>query len=104
VGARRRLERPEHACFILDKEAYSPLYWPGQVITYTLTITHYHPSDITYHVALTDTIPANTTFITATLPHTLTTDTIEWGFPVMTAGEARAWSWSYRRLRHFSAR
>jgi uncharacterized repeat protein (TIGR01451 family) len=74
----------------IDKQASSPLYWPGQVITYTLTITHFHPSDITYNVTLTDTLPANTTFISATLPYERTGDEFEWEFESLGAGEGRS--------------
>ena len=76
--------------FAIDKETASPLYWPGQVITYTLTITHFHPSDITYEVTLMDTIPANTTFVSATLPYERTGDEFEWEFESLGAGEGRS--------------
>ncbi len=47
-------------------------------INYHLTVHHFDPANPTYHVVLTDTIPANTTFITATLPYTFDGNVIQW--------------------------
>ena len=75
--------------FDLVKRASSSIILPGQEITYTLEITHVHPLSLTTNVVLTDVIPTNTTFITATLPHTRTGDTVEWDFASLGPGESR---------------
>lgn len=62
---------------------------PGQEITYTLEITHIHPLSLTTNVVLTDVIPTNTSFITATLLHTRTGDIVEWDFASLGPGESR---------------
>lgn len=62
----------------LTKTASAAAVAPGEIITYTLTVVHNHPISSTHNVILTDTIPANTTFITATLPHTINGDTVQW--------------------------
>lgn len=49
----------------------------GQPITYTLSITNFSPLTLT-NVILTDTIPTNTQFITATQPYTITGDVVQW--------------------------
>ena len=75
--------------FDLVKKASASVILPGQEITYTLEITHVHPLRLTEDVVLTDVIPAGTTFITATLPHTRTGDTVEWDFASLDPGESR---------------
>jgi uncharacterized repeat protein (TIGR01451 family) len=64
----------------INKSVSSTSIAPGGILTYTLDITHLHPISITTNVILTDTIPANTTFITATLPHTFDGSAVRWDF------------------------
>lgn len=65
----------------LSKRPNLPFYQPGWVITFTLQTTYKHPLYPTYDLRITDVIPAHTQFVTATLPYTLTGDTIVWGQP-----------------------
>ena len=61
----------------------------GQPITYTLVLSHAHaPGQPTHNVWLTDTLPADTNLITATLPHTLTGEVVSWYWPSLAAGES----------------
>jgi len=73
--------------FEINKLASNSLYYPGQIITYTLSITHIHPFTPTYNVVLTDVIPAEVEFITATLPHTKTEELLQWGFASIGPGD-----------------
>lgn len=59
----------------------------GSPITYTLTLTHFHPTSPTTNVVLTDVLPLNTTFITATQPFTLAGDTVQWSWPSLAASQ-----------------
>jgi uncharacterized repeat protein (TIGR01451 family) len=73
--------------FEIQKVASDYMYNPGQTITYTLTITHLNPFTPTFNVILTDVIPAEVEFITATLPHTKTGDLLQWDFSDMGPGD-----------------
>jgi serine protease AprX len=65
-------------------------YDPGQLVTYTLQITYTYPLSPTYHVVISDTLPAETSFVTATLPYTLTGDTVVWSFPALNNGQSQS--------------
>ena len=60
------------------------------MITYTLTITHNHPTSATTNVVLTDTIPVGTTFVSATGPYALVGDTVEWSYASLSAGASES--------------
>lgn len=62
----------------LEKEAHSEYYLPGHSIGFSIQITHSHPLTATNNLVITDVIPANTNFITATLPFTRSGDLIRW--------------------------
>jgi len=62
----------------------------GSPITYTLSLTHTAVLTPTTNVILTDTIPANTTFITATLPHTFDGSTVRWDFASLDPNQGRS--------------
>jgi uncharacterized repeat protein (TIGR01451 family) len=64
----------------LDKAASDSVVFPGDLITYTLTITHVTDLNPTTNVVLTDTIPTGSTFVSATSPYTQTGDIIHWNF------------------------
>jgi len=64
----------------LNKVASALFVHPGDVLTYTLTITHSEGVTDTSNVILTDTLPTDTTFISATLPYTQTGNVIQWDF------------------------
>ncbi|MCA9979057.1 MAG: S8 family serine peptidase, partial [Anaerolineales bacterium] len=64
---------PEHQLSITKTATTS-----DRIITYHLSVHHFDPISPTNHVILTDTIPVNTTFITATLPYTRDENVIRW--------------------------
>jgi uncharacterized repeat protein (TIGR01451 family) len=66
----------------LSKSVSDITYDPGEIITYTLQLTYPHPITPTHNLVITDIVPLDTSFITATLPHTRTGDTVVWGLPV----------------------
>lgn len=76
---------------------------PGQSIDYTLTVTNTSPLSI-HAVILTDTLPVDTIFITATLPYTLTGNTIEWSFENLSSGETRSVNLTVRPLENRATR
>jgi uncharacterized repeat protein (TIGR01451 family) len=59
----------------------------GDSLTYTLSVTNTFMFSSTHQVVLTDTLPAGTNFITATMPYTTDGDTITWQWAAMAAGE-----------------
>jgi len=59
---------------------------PGDVLTYTLTVTHSHPVSTTHHVILTDTVPAGTTFVSATGSYTVTGNQVTWNVGTLGPG------------------
>lgn len=61
---------------------------PGEWITYTLTLQNLHAISVTNNVVLTDVIPVDATFITATLPHTFDGTTVQWDFATLAANES----------------
>jgi uncharacterized repeat protein (TIGR01451 family) len=56
-------------------------------ITYHLTAYNFAPISPANNVILTDTIPANTTFITATLPYTLAENIVQWQVDTLAAND-----------------
>jgi len=75
---------------ILVKPSVS-LYDPGQIITYTLQVTYTFPESLTpaANVVISDALPAQTSFITATLPYTLIGNTIVWAIPSLDPGQSQ---------------
>jgi serine protease AprX len=64
----------------LFKTASSSSILPGDLITYTLSITHSLGLTSTTHIILTDTIPVGSTFVSATEPFTQTGKIVRWDF------------------------
>ena len=64
----------------LSKVASTTFLFPGNLITYTLTVTNFHDSLPTTGVVLTDTIPVGATFVSATSPYTRIGDIVRWDF------------------------
>ena len=62
----------------VSKTASTAAVTPGDLLTYTLTVTNLHPSAATYHLVLSDTLPAGTQFVTATVGYTLSGDQVSW--------------------------
>ncbi|NJN45081.1 MAG: DUF11 domain-containing protein, partial [Anaerolineae bacterium] len=60
---------------------------PGQILTYTLTVTHTHGLTATQNITLTDVIPVGSSFVTATLPHSFDGTTITWTKPILALDE-----------------
>jgi uncharacterized repeat protein (TIGR01451 family) len=63
--------------------------FPGQIITYVFSMTHAHVLSSTTNAVLTSTIPAGTTFVTATMPFNQNGDVIEWSFGSMSKFETQ---------------
>lgn len=59
---------------------------PGDIITYTLTITNLHPVTATHNIVITDELPVGTTFITATQSYTIAGNLVFWDNPSLAAG------------------
>jgi len=74
----------------LNKVASELTVRPGELLTYTLTITHSEGVTDTTNIVLTDTLPVDTTFISATLPYTQTGNVIQWGFSHLEAFGTRS--------------
>ncbi|MCK4977614.1 MAG: S8 family serine peptidase, partial [Anaerolineales bacterium] len=72
----------------VDKIVSSPNIIPGDILTYTITVEHTAIISTT-NIVITDTLPVDSTFITATLPHNFDENTIQWSFPSMEALEKR---------------
>lgn len=72
----------------IEKVASASFIMPGDLITYTLTITHSLSVSLTTNVVLTDTLPVGATFIFATPPYTESGDTIRWDFPSLEASSS----------------
>jgi uncharacterized repeat protein (TIGR01451 family) len=86
------LSGPPVVTYILDDLSLSKLA-PAQVrmgerITYTLVITN-NRSQPSLPLVLTDTLPANTTFLAATLPYTRTGNFITWNFASLAPGQVQ---------------
>jgi uncharacterized repeat protein (TIGR01451 family) len=74
----------------VDKSASAGQVLPGDLLTYTLNVTNLHPQSPTHSVVLSDVLPANTEFISASGTFTLTEDTVLWEMPEIGPGET--WS------------
>ncbi|GAB4498043.1 MAG: hypothetical protein OHK0052_10720 [Anaerolineales bacterium] len=72
---------------LLHKTASAAQIAPGSLLTYTLTVTNPHEFTAQTALLLTDTLPAQTTFIRATAPYSLTGNQIAWARPALAAGE-----------------
>ncbi len=70
----------------LDKVASAGTIVPGDLITYTLTITHSSGITATTGVVLTDTIPLGSSFVSASPPFSQLGDTIRWDFTSLAPG------------------
>ena len=57
---------PDDEHILTVAKTAGPTIIPGGLLTYTLTVDHFHVTSSTYNLILTDTIPAGTTFVTAT--------------------------------------
>ncbi len=64
-------------------------YDPGQVITYTLQVNYTYPFSPTSNVVITDVLPIDTSFITATLPYSITGNTVVWTIPSLNPGQSQ---------------
>jgi uncharacterized repeat protein (TIGR01451 family) len=70
----------------LSKHVSAAVIEPGGILTYTLSLTHTHVSNPTFNVMLTDTLPANTTFVSASEPYSFTNGIVSW-VSILQAGE-----------------
>jgi uncharacterized repeat protein (TIGR01451 family) len=69
----------------VDKKAVA-FVQPGELFSYTLTVTNPHPVGPATQLILTDVIPTDATFVTATLPYTMSGGEIRWGLNQLAAG------------------
>jgi uncharacterized repeat protein (TIGR01451 family) len=76
--------------FSLGKSVSPTLIHPGDIITYTLDVTHIRPSGIAHNVVVTDVIPADTSFVSATLPYTVDAGQVVWGIGDLAPSENRS--------------
>jgi uncharacterized repeat protein (TIGR01451 family) len=65
---------------LLDKEA-PEVVMPGDLLTYTLNVTNPHPTAANHNLVLTDTLPAEVIFISATVPYSLAGNIVTWERP-----------------------
>ncbi|MBK8984970.1 MAG: S8 family serine peptidase [Chloroflexi bacterium] len=77
LAAYNALQSQDQELFLL-KEVSQAEVLPGDVLTYTLTITQTGPQPGVNNLVLTDTLPTGVTFITATLPFSQTGEVIGW--------------------------
>jgi uncharacterized repeat protein (TIGR01451 family) len=61
---------------------------PGGVLTYTLVVSNLSQASLLNNLVLTDVLPVNTTFLTATQPYTLSGGQVTWARAALAAGEA----------------
>jgi uncharacterized repeat protein (TIGR01451 family) len=74
---------------LLSKTASASRVAPGELITYTLTLQHPSPLEETTGVRLTDAVPENTTFVSASIPYLFDGNTVRWNLEDMNPGESR---------------
>jgi uncharacterized repeat protein (TIGR01451 family) len=63
---------------------------PGAILTYTLTVTNPYSNVDIHNIILTDTLPANTTFITATQPYTISNGAVSWDLTSLGAAQGQS--------------
>ena len=73
----------------LGKVASAERVPTGSSITYTLTVTHTATLASTTDVVLTDVIPENTTFASASEPYSFDGSAVEWKFPSLAPNESQ---------------
>ena len=62
---------------------------PGELITYTLTVTHSHPLSPTYNVKLSASIPVKTFFLRASGNYSINGGELQWEFPQLGTYESQ---------------
>ena len=70
---------------LLEKAASTSMAFPGELITYTISVTNSHALISASNVVLTDKLPLGSTFVSATAPYTRDGDVIRWDFPTLNA-------------------
>ena len=76
--------------FDIKKTASHRVVSPGDLITYTLAITHTGQLGDTHNVVISDTLPDGTHFIDASEPYHRIDGVIDWDFDTFSAGEAKS--------------
>ncbi len=62
---------------------------PGNILTYTLTVTNGHPFSDTHNIILTDTIPNKTAFSSATGNYSVAGRIVTWDFGDLSAKDSK---------------
>jgi len=62
----------------ISKEVSALVVNPGDLLTYTLSVSNLHPVSATHHIILTDTLPLGTVFERSSTSHQLVGNTIRW--------------------------
>jgi serine protease AprX len=65
-----------------------PQVAPGGNLTYTLVVTNLNPLASMHNLVLTDVLPAQTTFVTATQPYSLSDGLLSWEYAALSPGAA----------------
>ena len=72
----------------LSKSASAAAVRPGDLLTYTLTVTNLHPSATTHHLVLSDTLPFGVQFVFASPGYTLSGGQVIWNLDPLAAASA----------------
>jgi serine protease AprX len=75
--------------FDLQLHTSPSLIKPGELITYTLQITQRYPGQTT-NVRVSDGLPLNTSFVSATQPYTILSNFIQWDISFLEYGNTRS--------------
>ena len=73
----------------LHKAASAQTILPGELLTYTLTLSNQHPFAAAHSLVLTDTLPAQANFVSATSPFTRQERLLRWEFPLLGPGASQ---------------
>lgn len=71
----------------IEKRASASSVAPGEMLTYTLTVSQTISTAVAANLRLTDTLPVGVTFITATLPFTQSGEVVSWERDSLSGGE-----------------
>ncbi len=86
-----RCPAKRHRCLADNPERQPPNFLSTRRSDHVfLAVINQHPLDVLHNVRITDTLPANVTFIDATLPHNLANSQITWSIPELGPGQSQS--------------